>query len=297
MLVRAASGRHGRWDGRGLVSTDWLAAHLDAPELRLFDVTQFLRAASPGPFTVESGKTLYAAGHIPGAAFLDLVEDFSDRSSALNFTWPGLSHVAQALARAGISNDCFAVLYSSDGPMWATRFWWMLRAAGLRNVAVLDGGLTKWRAEGRATETGERHYPSTDFSLHVADMAFVDRDDVLNAISDDRVCTVSALPAAIHQGIDATHWGRAGRISGSRNLPFATLLDGRGCYRTDRALRRLFEGVGAFQAERVICYCGGGISATMIALALVRLGHPSVAVYDGSMAEWARDPALPMESG
>ncbi len=114
---------------------------------------------------------------------------------------------------------------------------------------------------------------------------------MLAAIGDGAVCTINALSPSVHSGEAATNYGRKGHIAGSRNVPYAALLNADGTYRTDDELRALFDAVGALTRPRVICYCGGGISATMDALALTRLGHPAVAVYDGSMSEWSRDPA------
>lgn len=282
-------------DGRGLVSTDWLAAHLYDRDLRVFDVTMHLIPATPGPFLVESGRAGHEAGHVPGAAFLDLANDLSDQHSSLKFTRPTVDALARAFAAAGVGSDTLVVTYSTTTPMWATRVWWMLKACGFDNAAVLDGGLAKWKAEGRPVEAGTRAYPPAEFTPTPKAGAWADKAEVLAAIDDDRLCIVNALPASIHRGDDATSWGRKGHITGSRNIPFETLLNADGTYRSDTELRALFESVGAFGKERAICYCGGGISATMDALALVRLGHPSVGVYDGSMAEWARDPALPME--
>jgi thiosulfate/3-mercaptopyruvate sulfurtransferase len=120
---------------------------------------------------------------------------------------------------------------------------------------------------------------------------------VLAAIGDGAVCTINALSPSLHDGTSKTNYGRKGHIKGSRNVPYASLLKEDGSYRDDEELRSFYEAVGAFEKPRAICYCGGGISATMNALALTRLGHPSVAVYDGSMSEWTRDPDLPMETG
>ena len=117
------------------------------------------------------------------------------------------------------------------------------------------------------------------------------------AHGDGGVCTINALPPAVHSGEAEVSYGRRGHIRGSCNVPYGSLLDERGAFRPDEELRPLFEAVGAFERPRVICYCGGGISATMDAFALTRLGHPAVAVYDGSMSEWVRDPSLPMETG
>ena len=285
------------WDGRGLVSTGWLADHLDDPGVRIFDATVHLRPVQPGPYRVESGRADYEAGHIPGAAFVDLARDLSDPSAPLGFTRLQGQALAAALGAAGIDPALKIVCYSTSTPMWATRLWWVLRAAGFTEVAVLDGGFARWAAEGRAVEAGTRTYPATQVRISERPGAWADRQDVLAAIDDGAVCTVNALPAGVHSGEADVNYGRKGHIRGSRNVPYAALLDTDGLYRSDQDLRALFEGVGALERPRVIVYCGGGISATMDALALTRLGHPSVAVYDGSMSEWTRDPDLPMETG
>jgi thiosulfate/3-mercaptopyruvate sulfurtransferase len=285
------------WDGRGLVSSTWLANHLSDETLRIFDVTVHLRPSSPGPYRIESGHADYLAGHIPGAAFLDLPADLSDTNSPLAFTMPAASDLARALGAAGVAPGTRVVVYSSTTPMWATRLWWMLRSCGFDAAAVLDGGLAKWRSEGRAVETGERRYPPADLSLVARPGAWADKAEVLAAIGDGEVCTINALSPSVHSGEAPMSYGRKGHIAGSRNVPYAALLKDDGTYRGDPELRDLFAAVGALERPRVICYCGGGISATMDALALTRLGHPAVAVYDGSMSEWTRDLALPMETG
>jgi len=285
------------WDRRGLVSTAWLADHLNDPEVRVFDITVHLRPATPGPYSIESGLADYQAGHVPGAAFLDLAGDLSDPDSKLAFTMPSMDRLAKALGAAGVGQDSKVVAYTTTTPMWATRLWWMLRSGGFDNVAVLDGGLAKWRAEGRPVETGVNRYPPTSLSLSARPGAWADKAQVLAAIGDGGVCTINALAPSVHAGEGATNYGRKGHIKGSTNVPYAALLGPDGAYRDDAALRELFTAVGAFDRPKVICYCGGGISATMDALALTRLGHPSVAVYDGSMSEWSRDPELPMETG
>ena len=286
------------WDGRGLVSTEWLAAHLGDADLRLFDATVHLRPASPGPYTVESGRADYEASHIPGAAFLDIARDLSDVSAPLPFTLPDVATLSRGFGAAGIAPGTRVVAYSSTSPMWATRLWWMLRGAGFDAVAVLDGGLAKWRAEGRPVDTGARAYQAAGpLPLAPRPGAWADRDDVLAAIGDGGTCTINALSPSTHAGEGAINYGRKGHIKGSRNVPYAALLAEDGTFRPEAELKPLFEAVGALSRPKVICYCGGGISATMDALALTRLGHPSVAVYDGSMSEWSRDPALPMETG
>jgi thiosulfate/3-mercaptopyruvate sulfurtransferase len=285
------------WDGRGLVSTAWLADHPGDPTLRVFDITVHLRPSTPGPYRIESGLADYEGSHVPGAAFLDLPGDLSDPDSKLSFTMPALDQLAKALGAAGIGQDSKVVAYTTTTPMWATRLWWMLRSSGFDNVAVLDGGLAKWKSEGRPVETGVNRYPPASLALNARPGAWADKAQVLAAVGDGAVCTINALAPSAHSGEGATNYGRKGHIKGSANVPYAALLGPDGAYRDDAALRELFTAVGAFDRPKVICYCGGGISATMDALALTRLGHPSVAVYDGSMSEWSRDPDMPMETG
>lgn len=285
------------WDGRGLITTDWVQAHLDDPSVRTFDATVHLRPSTPGPYRIESGRSDYEGAHIPGAAFVDLATELSDPDAALRFTRPATMPLARALGAAGVGHGVRLVIYSSTTPMWATRLWWMLRAAGFKDAAVLDGGLARWIAERRPVEARTQRYPPSELTLMDQPGAWADKSEVLSAIGDGSVCTINALSPGVHSGEAAISYGRKGHIRGSRNVPYAALLDSEGRYRSDSDLRALFEAVGAFERDRVICYCGGGISATMDALALTRLGHPSVAVYDGSMSEWAAEPEAPMETG
>ena len=235
--------------------------------------------------------------HIPGGAFLDLGRDLSDTRSKFAFTLPQTGHLERAFGEAGIGPKTRVVLYTTTNPMWATRVWWMLRASGFDNVAVLDGGYGKWVAEDRPVEIGTRSYAPARLSLTARAQYWADKAAVLAAVGDGAVCTINALSPGVHSGESKMSYGRKGHIAGSRNVPYAALLNEDGTWRSDDELRPHYEGVGAFERARAICYCGGGISATMNALVLTRLGHPWVAVYDGSMAEWCADAEAPMETG
>jgi thiosulfate/3-mercaptopyruvate sulfurtransferase len=261
--------------------------------LRIFDATVHLRPARPGPFTVESGFADHVAGRIPGAAFIDLPTALSDPTSPLRFTLPPLAQLEAALSAHGLRNDDDCVVYSTTSPMWATRLWWMLGALGF-GARVLDGGFVKWRAEGRPVATGAESYPAGDFRAAAQPGRWADRDEVLRSIGRASVCTINALSASLHAGTAEVHYGRRGHIQGSVNLPYSALVRPDGSFRPVDELREALAAVGALDAARVICYCGGGIAATMDALALQLVGHPDVAVYDGSLSEWVLDPALPM---
>jgi thiosulfate/3-mercaptopyruvate sulfurtransferase len=255
-----------------------------------------LRPANPGPYSIESGRADYEAAHIPSAAFADLSAELSDAGSPLRFTLPPVAQLEAALSALGLGNGDDCVLYSSGSPMWATRLWWMLRSLGF-DALVLDGGLAKWRAEGRPLVTGSERYPAGAFHARPRNGLWADKAEVRCSIGDGAVCTINALSASAHAGTAAVHYGRPGHIAGSVNVPYASLLDADGTFVPPERLRAAFETAGALAKPRVICYCGGGISATMDALALTLLGHGNVAVYDGSLSEWVLDPELPMAIG
>ena len=180
--------------------------------------------------------------------------------------------------------------------MWATRLWWMLRSIGV-DAAVLDGGLAAWIEAGQPTEAGEVTLPPGTLTARPRPDLWADRDRVLAHVGDAAVCTVNALSPSVYRGDGGTNYGRPGHITGSVNVPYAALFaDDAHRFADADAIRAAFDAVGAFERP-VICYCGGGISATCDAFALVRLGHRDVAVYDGSMNEWVRDPSLPMTVG
>jgi thiosulfate/3-mercaptopyruvate sulfurtransferase len=284
-----------------LISTAELAARLaqpatGRPPLRIFDGTVHLRPARPGPYVAESGRADYEAAHVPGATFVDLQAELSDPHPVLRFTLPAADALAAAWAAAGLSDGDDCVVYSSTSPMWATRLWWMLHALGVQ-AAVLDGGLPKWRAEGRPLASGSERYPPGRLQHRFDAARWADKDEVLRATDDAKVCLLNALTASLHNGSAEIDYGRKGHIRGSVNLPYPALLQADDCFKPLDELRAVFAALGAIDRPRAICYCGGGIAATMGALTLHRLGHPDVAVYDGSLSEWAADPALPMDTG
>ena len=280
-----------------LVETDWLAEHLDDADLRVFDCSVFLTPSPDGTFDMESGRAKWESGHIPGSGFLDLISDLSDTSSALRFTMPGPDAFAQAVGRAGIGNDSRVVLYCGGPPMWATRMWWMLRAMGFDNAAVLNGGWNKWKAEGRPQSTTTPAYPPSQFDPRPRPDMFAPKEEVLAGTTDGGTCVLNTLTPQMHSGEMAIA-SRPGRISGSTNVPAAALSDPDNHTFLDAdTLQGKLDAGGASAGKRVITYCGGGIAATQNAFALALLGHENVAVYDGSMSEWAADPDMPMETG
>jgi thiosulfate/3-mercaptopyruvate sulfurtransferase len=278
------------------VETDWLAAHLADPDVRVFDCSVTLVPVEGG-VRLESGRAAWAGGHIPGSGFADLIADLCDRSNPLPLMMPPAAQFAAALGRYGVGPGARVVVYDTGAHMWATRLWWMLRAMGFDAAAVLNGGLTKWKAEGRPLSTAPCRYPAATFTPRPRPELFVDRQQVQRALGAPDVCLVNALSAEEHAG-RVSRTARPGRIPGSGNVPATSLIDpDSGAFLPLDALREKFRAAGALDGSRVITYCGGGIAATSAAFTLVRLGAPHVAVYDGSLVEWSADPALPMETG
>jgi thiosulfate/3-mercaptopyruvate sulfurtransferase len=283
-----------------LVSTAWLAAHLDDPDLRLFECTTWLRPAGPDegvPYHPQAGRAEYESGHIPGAGFLDLPGELSRQDAAVHFMMLPADQFAAAVGRHGIGDSARVVLYSRDRAMWATRAWWMLRAMGCA-AAVLDGGFEKWLAEGRAVSTAPCTYAPATFTPRPRPGLMLAKDAVLQAIDDRGTCLVNTLSVADFQGEEPSRYGRPGRIPHSVNLPWPELTEPEsGTFIPLAQAQERLAAIGAARADRVVCYCGGGISATEALFLLHRLGHENLALYDASMAEWARDEALPIERG
>jgi thiosulfate/3-mercaptopyruvate sulfurtransferase len=281
-----------------LVETDWLAAHLADPELRIFDCTTYLDPDPVTVFVVRSGQPEWAQGHIPGAGYLDLQGELSDAASPFRFTMPPAEQFAAAMSRHGVGEDSRVVLYSAGSVIWAARIWWMLRAFGFDNAAVLNGGFEKWKAEGRPLSTEPPRPAPARFVAHPRPEMIATKSQVAAAITDPRVCIVNALTAKQHTGEGGVHYGRPGRIAGSVNVPAHRLVDGESkVFLPAGDLAAMFAETGAAQAEKVITYCGGGIAASADAFVLALLGHDNVALYDGSLSEWVKDPAAPMETG
>ena len=277
-----------------LIGTAELETSLGAPDLRVFDTTVHLGPRPGGDLLVESGRAQYDAGHIPGAGFMDLLDALSDPDHALRFMMPGEARFSAAMSALGVAPGTRVVLYNSGPTWWATRAFLMLREFGFDAARVLDGGLDKWRAEGRPLDTAPFAHGPAPFSPGVRRPVFVGRDEVLAAVQTGSAHLVHALSPELFSGRVRTA-ARPGRILNSVNLPALELLEPvTQAFRPDAALRESLAARGLLDGRPVISYCGGGISATTDAFALLLLGHPAAQVYDGSLNEWAADPALPM---
>lgn len=273
-----------------LVSTGWLAEHLDAPDIRILDASWYLPSAE------RDTPDEFERGHIPGALFFD-IDEISDTDSPLPHMLPSPEKFSSRMRSLGISDGDKVVVYDSAGIFSAPRVWWMFRVMGHEDVVVLDGGLKKWKAEGRpvtdmASRPRPRHYTARRNSLLVRD-----RDAILHNLETWNEQVVDARSGARFRGEEPEPRPglRSGHIPGSCNLPFGQLVSVDGTMKPDIELRRLFEDAGIDLKRPIVTSCGSGISAAVLALGLAVLGREDVAVYDGSWAEWGASDELPIE--
>ena len=276
-----------------LVSTEWLAQHLDDPNVRVIDASWYL------PDMKRDHRAEYETQHIPGAVFFD-IDALSDHNTTLPHMMPPVAELAGKFGALGIGDEDFVVAYDGHGLFSAARPWWMLRALGHDKVAVLDGGLPKWLADGHRVESGAQAVPApksfvADFRPHlVRDLRAV------KAVSENGGETlVDARAAGRFEGIAPEMWanGRRGHIPTARNLPFTDLIDP--ISKTLLPLDQLREKLAAagLGDGPITASCGSGVTACVIALALNEIGRPDVAVYDGSWAEWGLRTELPAATG
>ena len=262
-----------------LVSAAWLAEHMN--EVLLLDASIARREDGYFP-----GHDVFAAGHIPGAGFADLVAGFSDAAARLPFTCPDAAQLQRAAQAAGIGQKTDVVVYDSLSGAWAARLWWLLRAFGHERVRVLDGGLAAWLHAGGPMAVGPEPAPAPgDFVARPQAGFFVNADEVQASIGAvPMLCATRAEEYA------------AGHIPGSLSLPYAALLAVDGTLDLAMAAQAWRERELPAQAGAVL-YCGGGINAAGLALAFTALGHRDLTIYDGSLNEWRADPARPLQTG
>src|SRR5262249_15122645 len=191
-----------------LISTEELARRLGAPALRIFDCSVYQTPRPEGGYTVESGRASYDRGHIPGAGFLAMPGELSEPNSRFRFTLPSLGELTKTFAAKGIGHGTFVVLYGNAAPNWPARVWWMLRAVGFDDAAILDGGLDKWKAENRPLSTEAHNYPPATLTLRGRPEIFVDKNDIKSAIGKKDTLTLNALSLDQHNGSGGVVYGR-----------------------------------------------------------------------------------------
>ncbi len=278
--------------GADLVSTDWLAARIGGDGLRIVDASWYLAADNRDP----AGE--YFERHIPGAVLFD-IDAASDLTSPLPHMLPSAEQFAAVMGELGIGDNDEVVVYDGAGLFSAARLWWMLRAFGHGKVAVLDGGLPKWIAEGRPLDTGSTEITRRDFTARLRPELVRNFDDVHANLESHREQVLDARGAGRFKGIEPEPRPgvRPGHIPGSLHLHYAALLDPEDhTLLANAELASLFDDAGIDHAKPVICSCGSGITAAILALALGRLGAGQVSVYDGSWSEWGARADAPIET-
>lgn len=276
-----------------LISTEWLATHLADPHVRVVDSSFKLPGITP------TARQDYDRAHIPGAVFFD-IDDIAEPGTSLPHMIPSADLFAQKIGALGIGDDDRVVVYDSAGLSSAGRAWWMLRLFGHHDVAILDGGLPKWRAERRPFDTAAPSPPQRRFTPRFDPSLVRDKRMLIDNLTTRREQVVDARAAARFEGAaeEPRPGMRRGHIPGSRNLPYEQVTDRHTHQlRSAEELTQLFRGAGVALDQPVVTSCGSGVTACALAFALHLIGHPGAAVYDGSWSEWGLPGDTPIETG
>ena len=276
-----------------LVSTEWLAAHINDANVKVLDASFKLPGVLPLP------KDDYLAAHLPGAVFFD-VDAVSDHSNPLPHMFPGVEQFGRDVGQLGISNADTVVLYDAGGWVAAPRAWWMFLSYGHSNVRILNGGLKKWRAEGRATESGEVKPKPATFKASYDAKRVRSMQQLIANVESRAEQVIDARPAERFEGRAAEPRAgiRSGHIPGARNVPYAGLFNAAtGEMKPLDDLRAAFTGAGVKFDAPIVTSCGSGVSAGVLTLALYRLGITDTALYDGSWSEWGQEKGPPIATG
>jgi thiosulfate/3-mercaptopyruvate sulfurtransferase len=279
-------------DSKTLVSTAWLAKHLKDPDLRLLDASWYL------PDAGRDAKAEYDAAHIPGARFFD-IDEISDARSDLPHMAPPVEKFMSRMRAMGVGDGHQVVVYDGAGLLSAARVWWLFKLMGQNNVAVLDGGLPKWVAEGQPTEDMPPIPRDRHMTVRLQNQLVRDVTQVAHAskLGDPQIVDARAGARFRGDAPEPRDGLRAGHIPGARNVPYTELLNDDKTLKSVDETRAIFEAAGVDLSKPIITSCGSGVTAAILALALERLGHANWSLYDGSWSEWGMFPTVPIATG
>lgn len=275
------------------ISVEWLQQNITHPDLIIFDASWHMPASG------RDAKSEWLSERIPGARFFDFDQSICADRTDLPHMMPDQAHFTESLQALGLNQHSAVVIYDSLGLFSSPRAWWMLKAMGFRNCAILNGGLPAWKAAGNATSQGDdlARYERGNFVARAVENKFCDAGRVLEAIEDDQVSILDARPAPRFDGEVAEPRAglRKGHMPNARNLPFSNLIDN-GALKSAAELKPIFEKLVPTD-NRIVCSCGSGVTACVIALAAVVAGYDDISVYDGSWCEWGQPGDLPVVGG
>ena len=279
-------------DPKTLVSTEWLAAHLKDPDLRIFDASWYM------PAMKRNARAEYETGHIPGARFFD-IDEISDQRSELPHMVPPAEKFISRMRAMGVGDGHQVVVYDGAGLFSAARVWWLFRLMGKTDVAVLDGGFGKWKAEGRPVEDVEPIMRDRHITVSLQNHLVKDVTQVAAAskLGDYQILDARSPARFRGEEPEPREGLRSGHIPGSTCVHYATLLNDDGTMKSKADLQAVFDAAGVDMAKPVITSCGSGVTAAILSLALERLGHRHHALYDGSWSEWGMYDDLKVETG
>jgi thiosulfate/3-mercaptopyruvate sulfurtransferase len=275
-----------------LVSTEWLANEMGASDLRIVDCTKHLAGTGRDP------QAEYEAGHIPGAVFMDL-SDLVDSTSAIENMLPPAEKFASRMQSLGLGDGSRIVLYDDSAVKTSARAWFMLKMFGAHDVAILDGGIAKWKAEGRPLTQGKEKLRHRHFTAWQDDKDVRNKADMLKNLHSKAEQVLDARGAARFTGEDADPRPNiaAGHIPGSRNLPYTQLYNADGTFKDKAGIKAALEGAGIDLGKPVVTTCGSGVTASVLLFAMHLIGKDDTALYDGSWSEWGADTDTPKELG
>ena len=275
-----------------LVSTEWLAAEIGASDLRVVDATWFMPEAG------RNAQAEYEGGHIPSAVFMD-IEELADANSSLPNTLPPPEKFASRMQSLGLGDGSRIVVYDDSPFKSATRAWWMLTLFGAHDVAILDGGIAKWKAEGRPLETGKPTLRHRHFTVWKDDKAVRNKADMLANLHSKAASVVDARGAGRFTGEEAEPRPEmaSGHIPGSRNLPFGQLFNADGTWKRGDELSQAYADAGVDLSKPMITTCGSGMTAAVVLFGARMTGKTDVSLYDGSWSEWGLDKDTPKAQG